>query len=159
MYEKEPVTSGGFHFSVVRCCKHGFAVMQSSSALGNLVAERCFKSSCVQMTLLLISKVSFLFLVPQKEKQVKFFPLHYLQMGNITEQLLTSSQHLFSKIFLGPYWNCKFIDTPNIQKSNAQLDSLHTKLFSPCLELVSVTCHIYLLNEEGIKLENSMFLK
>lgn len=100
MYEKEPVTSGGFHLSVVRCCKHGFAGMQSSSALGNLVAERCFKSPCVQLTLLLISKVSFLFLVPQREGQVKFAPLHYLQMDDITEQLfnvLTTS--VFKNIF------------------------------------------------------------
>lgn len=64
MFENEPVTGGGFHFSVVRCCKHWFAGTQSSSALGNFVAERCFKRPCVQMTLLLISNVSFLFLVP-----------------------------------------------------------------------------------------------
>lgn len=100
MYEKEPVTSGGFHFSVVRCCKHGFAVMQSYSALGTLVAERCFKSPCVQMTLLLISKVSFLFLIPQRERQVKFALHYYLQMDDITEQLfnvLTTSA--FKNIF------------------------------------------------------------
>lgn len=84
MFEKKLAVMGVSIFSVVRCSKHGFAVMQSSSASGSLVAERCLKISCFQMTLLLISKVSFLILVPQRERQVKFTPLHHLQMDNIT---------------------------------------------------------------------------
>lgn len=103
MYEKEPVTSGGFHLSVVRCCKHGFAGMQSSSALGNLVAERCFKSPCVQMTLLLISKVSFLFLVPQREGQVNLPHFTISKWTILLNNYLMPSQHLFLKIFLGSY--------------------------------------------------------
>ena len=79
--------------------KHRSAVPHSFSALSSLVAERCFKSSCFQKTLLLINKVSFLFLVPQRERQVKFAPSHHLQMGNITEQYLMSPQHLFGFFF------------------------------------------------------------
>ena len=74
--------------------KHSYAVTLSFSTLGSLVAERCFKSFCFQTTLLLISKVSFLFLVQQRERLVKFAPPYHLQVGNITEQYLTSSEHL-----------------------------------------------------------------
>ena len=44
------------------------------------------------MTLLLISKVLFLFLAPQRESQVKFTPPHHLHIGNTIEQYLMSSQ-------------------------------------------------------------------
>lgn len=70
------------------------------------------------MTLLLSSKVSFLFLVPQRERQMKCGPLHHLQMGNIIDWLFnvfTTSG--FKKIFYVCIESEKsmFMDNPDVQ--------------------------------------------
>lgn len=115
--------------------KHSSAVTLRVSTLSSLVAERCFKSFCFQMTLLLIHKVSFLFLAPRRERLVKFAPPYHLQMGNITERCLMSSKHVFfffnsSRSIL----KVKVHGKSRCPKSNAHLNIPLTKIFSSSLE-------------------------